>query len=457
MLNDPKRIVLLVDNKRRDLPVAALIGHYVRQLGAELILEPIEAYRSVLAAYRPDMIIFNHLQASHLSNFSGRLKEMGVKVAVLPNEALAFNPEVMRFLSHRYNERTHVDLFLAWNSVQKECLLREGFDGAVTRIETVGNPRFDFYFEPWNRLSKLTQPRKKTLPRVLLCTNFILADCKEAPKEHAERVFAIWKKHIKSYENFWSGIESNHRGRAKVLKFYEALLRSGKFEVIMRPHPGEFLRFYTDWVAQLPEDLRSRLFIEHDQPISGLIMDCDLEISCETCTTALESWVAGKPTIKIINEKHPMFYHEQLAGTQAEVAEPELIVAEVERQLADPSQPEFKKAREELLATWLASPKGDSCERIARAVVEVASTSKPNYQRHLTLEDHRRGLKLRLLQRFNLPVNYDPLLAAKKHLQPERFRAKSWVKNKTITQSDIREANERIASCLKPLPEGPGD
>ena len=186
-------------------------------------------------------------------------------------------------------------------------------------------------------------------------------------------------------------------------------------------------------------------------------MDCDLEISCETCTTALESWVAGKPTIKIINEKHPMFYHEQLAGTQAEVAEPELIVAEVERQLADPSQPEFKKAREELLATWLASPKGDSCERIARAVVEVASTSKPNYQRHLTLEDHRRGLKLRLLQRFNLPVNYDPLLAAKKHLQPERFRAKSWVKNKTITQSDIREANERIASCLKPLPEGPGD
>ena len=56
------KVVYLVDNKRRDLAMAALIALQLERRGIECVLEPLESYRAVLAADRPDMIIFNHFQ-----------------------------------------------------------------------------------------------------------------------------------------------------------------------------------------------------------------------------------------------------------------------------------------------------------------------------------------------------------------------------------------------------------
>src|SRR5258706_9352795 len=89
------RAVLLVDSKTRDLPVAALIAHHLNALGVDCFLEPLEAYRAVLGAYRPQLILFNHLTASHLVDYSKRLAQMGVLTAVLPNEGILYDSEVM--------------------------------------------------------------------------------------------------------------------------------------------------------------------------------------------------------------------------------------------------------------------------------------------------------------------------------------------------------------------------
>ena len=152
--------MLLVDSKTRDLPVAALIAHHLDALGVDCLLEPLEAYRAVLAAHRPDMIIFNHLTASHLVKFSQRLAEMGVLTAVLSNEGINYDPDDLKFNSGKHHTGAHIDWFFCWNEPHRQALLELGF-GESTRIEVVGVPRFDFYAEPWSRA--FFQPTSSTV------------------------------------------------------------------------------------------------------------------------------------------------------------------------------------------------------------------------------------------------------------------------------------------------------
>ena len=95
-----KRVVYLVDNKNRDLMGASLIAHYIRESGHECFLEPLEAYQAALGAHKPHLMIFNHLLASHLAAYSRRLNSLGIKVAVLSNEGILYDKDVLDFNSH---------------------------------------------------------------------------------------------------------------------------------------------------------------------------------------------------------------------------------------------------------------------------------------------------------------------------------------------------------------------
>ncbi len=127
--NQGKRVVILVDNKRRDLLVAALIGHHLEQLGLECHLEPLEAYRGVLAAYRPHLILSNHLTAPHLVAWSQRLAELGVLCAVLPNEGICYDEAELEYNAGKFHNGAHIDLFFCWNEPHQRALRKCGFGG----------------------------------------------------------------------------------------------------------------------------------------------------------------------------------------------------------------------------------------------------------------------------------------------------------------------------------------
>lgn len=441
------RIVMLVDNKRRDLLVAALIAHHIRRLGGEPFLEPLEAYRAAIPAHRPHLFVFNHLLAGHLADYSGKLHQMGVKVAVLPNEALLYNPEVLRSNCRRHTDKQHIDLYFAWSKIHHDALREVGFPDPRTRIEIVGNARFDFYFAPWNRI--FTEPKAPgALPRILFCTNFILA-ASINNKEEIRRAFKPNEQRKRTFEDTWEAVESQYRSRQKVLGHIEALLKAGKYDVVLRPHPGELAPFYSDWAATLPNELRSRLTIQREGPIFPAMLNCDLEISCETCTTSLESWIAGKPNIDLVFERHPILYAAESANKSPEVETPDELVASVAKHLAAPRQEDFRAVREVHLEKWLNSPDGHSSEKIARALVEVASTAQPHIDPHLTFSDHRRALKLRALQKLGLPISYDPFLAAKMKFSPKRYKAKQFTYEKAIKPNDVKEAEAMLAAVEK--------
>ncbi|MEX2129069.1 MAG: surface carbohydrate biosynthesis protein [Xanthobacteraceae bacterium] len=441
-------VVMLVDNRRRDLDVAVLIANRLRSLGVECILEPLEAYGAVLAAYRPGMVVINHLFASHLAAWSRRLQEMGVLTAVLSNEGIIRNAEARRFQSGRYHRDGHVDYFFCWNELHRDALLQEGiYRGA--QVEVVGVPRFDLYFEPWSRLLHPPKCDRRARPRILICTNVGLAKFREIPRELGDRHFAQWANHIPNYGDYWKRVETQWKARQRFVEHSAVLAATGRYDIVLRPHPSEDVEFYQEWLSSLPPAQRDRVRIDSNGNISSLIMDCDLEIADESCTTAVESWIAGKPTIGLVFDRNSPLYFEERSRCHIHCDDPEKLPALVEQQLANPSQSELQEVRRQHLAKWCASPDGKSCQRVAEIAANAVLSKRPSDWSKLTANDYRRAAKLRAYRKLGLAYHYDPLLTLKRALFGNRYAIKHYSYEKSIKPRDVVAARERLGRALE--------
>ena len=437
-------VVILVDNKVRDLNSAALIAHHIRHAGIECHLEPLEAYRAVLAAHKPSMIVFNHLTASHLAAFSNRLHEMGVLTAVLPNEGIAYSDDDLEYSAGRYHRNAHIDHFFCWNEHHRGALKRHGFDDQ-TRIEVVGVPRFDFYFKPWDAIVRGPAPQRRSArPRVLVCTNFIFAQYHGLPKEATDKVFAPWIGKVKVYDDYQAAINVHWRSRQKLLDYLDALIADGGFDITLRPHPSEDRRFYTDWLESLSPEQRENISFDPNSSITALILNCDLEVSCETCLTALESWIIQKPTIELEFEGHSMFHRPEHAQNNVPCGEPSALPALIRAQLENVS-PELRERQKRHLQEWCASPSGDSAKRLANIVIEAVKTKRPADWSKLSASDHRRGWKLKFWRALGHAYHYDPFLTLKSILFRDRYKIKKNTYAKSIRPADVERAIKRFA------------
>jgi len=443
----PSPVVLLVDSKTRDLDVAVLIAHHLRALGVGCHLEPLEAYRAVVAAYRPGLILFNHLTASHLVSWSRRLAELGVLTAVLPNEGIMYDPDDLKYSSGRHHSAAHIDYFFCWNEPHRQALLAEGFD-RETRVEVVGVPRFDFYFAPWSRVLHVPPLQRPPRPRVLVCTNFVTAQFFELPPAEGDKFFAPWKDRIPIYRNYRRSIEAHWQGRRQCLDFLSALTRADRYEVTVRPHPREDVRFYSDWIASLPASQRAHVKLDANSNVSALILDCDLEISCETCTTALESWIAGKPTIELIFERDVLWYREEQADANVPCINPADLPALVESHLTDPKQPAQAAARQRHLERWCAAPDGTSCQRLARILADAVLHRPPPDASKFTATDRRRAAKLLALRKLGLAYHFDPFMPLKRAVLGDRYAIKDFAYRKSIKPADVMEAQRRLEAGI---------
>lgn len=443
----PEPVVLLVDNKVRDLDVAALIAFQLERRGITCHLEPLEAFRAALGARRPGMIIFNHLTAGHLAAWSRRLAAMNVLTAVLPNEGIAYDPDDMRYIAGKHHKDAHIDYMFSWNEPHAAAVRGE-YGALNTKIEVIGVPRFDFYFKPWSKRFRGTDSSKSETPRILVCTNFITARYHELPKEEGDRFFAPWIDRIAVMSNHRKSMERHWKARNRLLDFLKALIDTNKYEITLRPHPSEDRDFYRHWIETLPAAARARLRFDAGSNITELILDCDLEISCETCITAIESWIAKKPTIELNFERDPVWYKEEHARGNEECDDPAKLPALVEQVLKNPQQPEKQIEREKILRKWCASPDGTSTDRIAMFVAKAIYEKKPSDWSQLSFSDHRRAIKLRGRNLFGLAYHHDTLMPIKRVLSPKRYAVKDFAYKKSIEPSDVSEAKQRLRQAF---------
>ncbi|WP_130472163.1 surface carbohydrate biosynthesis protein [Candidatus Magnetaquicoccus inordinatus] len=439
-------VVILVDDRKRDLASAALIAHHLQQLGCNCFLEPLEAYKAVLLVHKPDMIIFNHLLASHLVAYSQRLHSMGILTAVLPNEALMYDRQVLNFNAGRFHKDAHIDYYFCWHGELKKALLESGFHHSGTSLEVVGIPRFDFYFTPWSNMFHNSSPSRTQKKRILLCTNFGLVALAERPKEEADKLFSAWAPRISTLTDYWGCIYSLQQRRDALPAYILALIQTGLYEVTLRPHPRENLTFYHNWLASLDPSLRQDIHLEAETHITQLILNSDLTISVEKCTTTMESWISRKPTISLIFDKHPMLYHEEFAQLNVSCYSPEELPGLVAQELAAPEQSAFAAARQAHLERWCAALDGQTCQRIASIIKQAVDNKAATRWSEMQFADYTRAAKMRLKTMLGLPYTFDLMLLIKSMLLPQRYATKMETVQKTITPKQIHAILKQIAS-----------
>lgn len=441
----PEPVVILVDDRKRDLNGCALIAKHLSDLGIDVRLESLEAFRAAVSAHRPGMIIFNHLTASHLATWSRRLADMGVLTAVLPNEGIVYDEDEMRFMAGRYHNNAHIDFYFCWNEPHRQALIEEGLPPESVKV--IGVPRFDFYFRPWSQIYEFKDKPGGDRPSVLVCTNFQTAKFWELPREEADRFFSGWSKTIPLLRDYWRGIEAHWRARSRFLDYLNALVDADKFEIVLRPHPREQAAFYEAWLEALPSEKRKHVDYQPAVSISTLILDCDLEISCETCTTAIESWIARKPTVELIFERDPIWYRKEHAAANIECDDPAKLPDLVAAQLRDPAQPAKAETRRQHLERWCSDLDGGSSLKLATIVADAIKTKKPADWSKLTFEDYRRGWKLKLYAAFDQAYHFDLFLKLKRLLFGSTYEFKRQTYDKSIKPSDVIRARNELESA----------
>jgi surface carbohydrate biosynthesis protein len=442
-----RNAVILVDHKNRDLLGAALIAHHLEKRGVKTHLESLESYHSCLAAHAPDLILFNHINSSHLVKYSRRLHDLNVLTAVLTNEGIHYDNEVLLYNSGRFHKGSHMDFYFCWNENHQKALKEVGPGGDNTRIEVAGVPRFDFYKEPWSRLHKLPPRPAGSRPKLLLCTNLAMARYENLAEADAAQFFAPFRR-VSMYNDYKAVIDYHVRFRRKVVLYLTELAKDGRFDIILRPHPREVADFYVEAMKDWSAEMRERVTIDSTSNITSLILNSDLEISCETCTTAMEAWIAGKPSVELVFERHPAFFHEEQAHLNALCDDPAKVVGIVEEALKNPEQAHMQEGRRQHLAKWCSSPDGHASEKLAAMLAE-AIHAKPPTKRDFTFNEKRKAAKLKMLKAFDLAYNFDPFLWLKRRILPKNYATKKFVYDKTITPSDVARARKRLADAMQ--------
>ncbi|MCF7669367.1 MAG: hypothetical protein K9N48_06290 [Verrucomicrobia bacterium] len=427
-----KTVVILVDNKRRDLPGLALVAHHLKKMNVRCELEPLEAWRSVLWAHKPDMIMFNHLTAKHLEEYSRQLHQRGILTAVLPNEGILYDKDVLEFNASKFHNDAHIDHFFCWNQAHADAV-KKAVKTKTLQVHLIGVPRFDFYFPPFAK--PRSQNRKA---KVLVCTNFVFSKFRDAAPSVAERFFGRWIDSVPAYRDWPELIKVNYESKLHFLEFLDAAVRRTDYEILLRPHPNEDTSLYDEWYSRLDEAVKARVGYERDRSISDLIMECDIEVACDTCTTSLESWIAGKPTIELHLTDHPVFHHDFIACLNSVCNEPEELPSLITSILENGEQETLKQGRREHLRKWCNMPDGTVSRRFATILKDILEDStKPDFS-SLSLSDVRRGLRLKMYKKLNLPCSFKPLLPVKYALNKKKYYRKMNDHRKTIMPSDVK-------------------
>ena len=152
----PRKALLVLLSKSRDLQGHSLVGYHLRQrYGYEVEICTVRDVESKLFIYAPDAVVIPVtgglvLPVSGVS-IAQLAKGLGMKVIVLPDAgffgAEPENVEARRVANAPAGDTT-VDCYLAWGNRGRDTLIQQGL-ASYDQVQTVGCPRFDFYSEPY--------------------------------------------------------------------------------------------------------------------------------------------------------------------------------------------------------------------------------------------------------------------------------------------------------------------
>ena len=201
---------------------------------------------------------------------------------------------------------------------------------ANDKIVVAGVPRFDFYSTPLKSilLTKAEFLGKYGLdsryPLVTFATNFTQASFHTSNRDfylHNAKKYGRDKVLEEAYGDLGDVPRRDYISRELFLDAFVTLVRNlPKVNFALKLHPTEDHQFYKDLIRRDLCSSASRVRMIAREYIWDVLNATDIELN-RSCTTAIESWLLGKPTIEMqLNPDEYYFSPEFASGSDSDIA-----------------------------------------------------------------------------------------------------------------------------------------
>lgn len=287
-----KKVLLFVDNSRRDLLPARLIQRELQKLGVDARLANWLDVRLKLRKFKPDAFVSSRGDLDFAKQASGCCK-----VFVVPSEGGHQTKETMMsvFMGRAYWKLDRVDWIskcYLWSDQTRDWLLETGIF-TDKQLRVVGNARLDVY------------RGHKFLKRAKPDGDFTLGLAFSAKSTSTYYGAPHWAKtyfNMHREHTFPIAATGQHEDVVwrdfvilrLMMRYLRRYLESCDGRVVLRPGPFEDCEEYRFLEKQYP----GRVFVKDDQLLPEFLGEIDALLTCWS-TTGIEALVTGVPVISI--------------------------------------------------------------------------------------------------------------------------------------------------------------
>jgi len=319
-----KKVLLITDHKWRDLAGYVYLKSLLeKNRDIKVRLCRLGEDRFWVLHDRPDVVIYNHLYEDRKVRFAKWLKKQNVGIIILPTENMPLRDGVEDLFAGKFTDLSPVDVYLSWNEQVANRIIELGKLPAG-KVKVIGVPRFDFYCPPLTQLlidkeeiqKKYELTINKNAPVVLYATNFTIASFSDNKSFLYKDWNALKLNRIDGYkpEQIENRIQSDIISRDRTINTVKQLLNEfPDLQVIYKPHPSENHAFYADVIKELKKQFPKRFAFVIQEYIWDILNMSDVILQ-RTCTTAIEAWMLGKPTVELHLHPNELYFSEEHAS-----------------------------------------------------------------------------------------------------------------------------------------------
>jgi surface carbohydrate biosynthesis protein len=284
-----KKIVLIVDNPKRDLAGLSLLAYYLLGYDYEVYLVPMYDQEIHIYAIEPDLIVLNYCRIVNTRHIK-KYKRLGFRIAILDTEGGIRNKKEEFVDGIELTGISNLlDLYFAWGNVPYE-VFKDYFDkeSPLTKLICSGSPRHDFFH---NSFKEFNDTDIKNKDYILIIASFALCNPKFVSlKEEALNTVDAIGYSLELVEKIQYLVLDRMNKYLDIIE--DLLIRFPNEEFVLRTHPFENDNIYIDRFSKY-----NNIQFDYSDNIISVLQDSKLIFQINS-SVAIEAKMIGKPVIQ---------------------------------------------------------------------------------------------------------------------------------------------------------------
>jgi surface carbohydrate biosynthesis protein len=306
-VNTENPVLLIADHKWRDLPGLALLKVWLEERYATpAVIVHYNLWAAALAAFRPSVVCLPTLTGPREQEIARVAHASGSAVVVIPSEGIPVDREVLPVVACTHVNLSSVDLWLGWSDQVRDFQVAHG-GLRPEQVVTTGVNRFDFYVQPYRAhlLPPADLRRRYGLrpdsPLVTWATNYGHAGyAKKATEAYIEHDWKV--RGLTALPHYQDPRAYAHADARAMEQAHTAMLevfqRFPHIDFIVKTHPAERLDIYLGYMERCRARGVRNVVLVNREYIGDVLNASSLHIH-RYCTTGIEAWMMGVPTISL--------------------------------------------------------------------------------------------------------------------------------------------------------------